>query len=240
MKKMVLLTFCILLATLSVPVHADWISDSKNQIEEALEPLVGDIGAGISGGLFKNACSLKFPGVEIGINANGAIISDDNDLIDGNTLLVPVATARLGLPMNMTLFARGMSYAIGDSDDSILIAGGGIKYDFIKEKTVPFTPSVSAIVAYNFLQVTDFNVNTISLGCVASKKFMIITPYMGISYNMTSSKIDTITGELNPSKNSFRIGAGADIKILPIMFISGSYTNLGWDVGIGIRLGLPG
>ncbi len=239
MKTIKLLAIFMLLST---SAYTDWVGDMKDKLEKELEPVVGDIGAAISGGLYENASSLGFPGIEAKAEISICGISDDNDLITEDYIPIPWIAVRISLPKNIALFARGFSYAIGDSDENLKLLGGGIKYSVIKEKNVPPTPNVSLILAYNKLSTTDVSVNTISFGCAAGKKLPFISPYIGISYEMTTSEIKTSAKTLNPSKNSLRLGGGLEFKPLPFLFINGGVnyinSNLGLDIGLGLRFSI--
>lgn len=239
MKTFKFLVISVLVVLTSTLVYADWITDSTNQLaEDALEPLVGDFGAALGAGIQRSALPIGFPGIEAGVNVNVANISDDNGIISDGTILVPMFGAKLGLPKGIAVFAGGLSYGIGDSDENLSIIGFGARYSAVKEKTVPFIPAVSAVLGYHKVQVTDITITNISLGAVVSKKLPGISPYAGLSYNLTSSEFNTVAGTLKPSKNSFCIGAGVDIKPFPFVFLNAGISNLGWNGGVGLRFSL--
>ena len=237
-KNLLTMTLIIMLAAGGL-LNASWLDDAKLQAEDKLEPLVADIGAGISGAVIANAIQAKFPSVEAGIRFSVAKISDDNDIVDEDILPVPLASARIGLPLGISLFASGMSYEIADAGEKLQIFGVGATYTVLKGKDMTPIPDVNAVLAVNMLSVTDIKVNVTTIGCVASRKLPIITPYVGITYDMTSGSIDTIAGKVEPSKNLFRIAAGVDMKPFPFMFLNAGISNLGYELGTGLRISLP-
>lgn len=242
MKKNIFLLGLVFLFSASITC-ADWIQDVQNKLEDELEPLVGDMGSVISSGLYSHSSKLGFPGIAAGLKINVTPISDDNKVIPGDYLMAPWITARLGLPKGISVFARGFSYAIADSDSKLTFVGGGAKYPLLKEKTFSPAPEISVLVAYNRLQTSDISINTLSFGCIVGKKLPFLTPFAGISYDMTTSEIKTAVTTLKPSKNGLRFGGGLEIKPLPFLFLNGevSYAqkNLGGSIGLGIKLSLP-
>ncbi|MBN2407205.1 MAG: hypothetical protein JXJ19_05865 [Elusimicrobia bacterium] len=241
MKTLKVITISILVISAAAALHADWVSETENRLEDELEPLAADIGAAISGGLYREAQSIGFPGIDAGIKLTTAKISDDNpvkDDISGDYLAAPWLSIRAGLPKNIAVFARGFNMALSDSDDAVQLMGLGAKYSLVEEKTMPFIPNVALLAAYNSLEVGIISVNTITAGCVISKKLPMVTPYAGISWEMIRGKFDTLLEEAEPSKDLMRIGAGLDITLFPAVYLNIEADSINSNVGVSIGLGL--
>lgn len=241
MKTLVFISVLFLIpASVAYP---GWIDTARQAAEKELEPVISDIGAAISGGLYQNAETLGFPGVSLNLGVAGAHVSDDNKIINEDFLPVPFLTASAGLPFGADLFIRGFSYDVADAGTSISILGGGLKYGILEDRMISPVPGVSAIFSYHRFDTSGFTVNTTSLGVLASKNLPLITPYAGISYDITRSKIDAQLGNLRPSAENFRIGGGVEFSPLPVLLVNASASltdgNLGWYAGAGARLTLP-
>ncbi|MFH1414557.1 MAG: DUF6588 family protein [Elusimicrobiota bacterium] len=243
MKKLGIAGLVTILMFLPVLVNADWVTDAQNKAESELEPVVGDIGAGLSGGVIRSAAFLKFPGLDAGLNITGAKVSDDNSLISEGTIPVPLGSVKIALPKGIAVFIRGLNYGVGDSDSKLNMLGFGGKYTVVEEKTVPFIPEISGVVAYNMLNVSttdmDIGINTITIGCAVSKKLPLISPYLGLSYNISSGSFESSAMTVKPSKNSFRAEAGVDFRPFPFFYVGGGISNLGWNIGLGLRFQVP-
>ncbi|MFW6172326.1 MAG: DUF6588 family protein [Elusimicrobiota bacterium] len=241
--KYLLFVFLFVFVLHPMPANADWIDDAKEKAEKELEPLVGDIGAGLAGGLYSTNSSINFPGLEAGVKFSLAGVSDDNNLITEDKIIIPWIHAGAALPFKTSIFLRGFSYNIADSDSKITLLGGGIKYSIIESKLVSPLPGLQAIIAYNMMEVSDLNINTTTIGLTADKKLPFMKPYIGISYDMTKSEIKAGTQTLEPKNNSMRIGGGAEINPFPLVYVNAGVDliqeNTNWEIGTGLRLNIP-
>ncbi|GEM_PF-1627444 len=240
--------FIILTAALLIPAigHSGWIEEViRTEAEDKLEPVVSDVGTAISGGMYQKAGTLGFPGIQVSVGGSGIPVSSDNEFIDQDFVAIPWVTAKTGLPMGFDVFARGFQYKIAGADTSIGILGAGVKYSIHEESVLNPFPGVSALIAHNRLSVSDFNVNTTSLGLLAGKDLVIITPYAGVFYDIIRSEIDTDTpvGTLKPSKNLMRFGGGVEFSPLPFLVLNASFNiiegDIAYEADAGVRFTLP-
>ncbi|MDA3793302.1 MAG: hypothetical protein PF545_06595 [Elusimicrobia bacterium] len=237
MKKLILTALSVLL--FAGPLSAGWLDDMKLEAEKKLEPVIRDIGAVIGGGQLGPSGTLGFPGAQAGIKAVAASISDDNNLISQNYLILPAKSAGIGLPGNISVTCRGMQYKLENTDEPVTWLGISGRYSVIKDKMLSPLPGITAVAGYNRLSVPDIKVHNISLGAVIGKKLPLISPYFGISYDLNKGLIETSAADLEPAYNFMRLAAGVTLKPIPFTYIdlgaSMANGNLGYSGGAGIR-----
>lgn len=190
---------------------------------------------------------------------------------------VPAVQLGIGLPKNTDLIIRYASdFGAAGDDGSFNIFGLGVKHD-LKQwipglKLVPF--DFSGFASFNRLKAEyDININdpeleadgtavlkasSVTIQGIVSKKLAILTPYVGIGYNIASSSLDvngtftyrdTSTTEESTVNDpialefsggsSPRINAGLQIKLLILTFHAEyaiqKYNTFTAGVGLSIR-----
>lgn len=190
---------------------------------------------------------------------------------------VPAVQFGIGLPKNTDLIVRYASdFGAAGDDGSFNIIGLGVKHD-LKQwipglKLVPF--DFSGFASFNRLSaeydiildepeleangVAELKASSVTIQGIVSKKIAIITPYIGIGYNIASSSLDvkgtftykdTNTGQEadvnDPVALSFsggsspRINAGLQLKLLILTlhaeYAIQKYNTFTAGVGISIR-----
>ncbi len=245
MKELFLSTLSVLL--FAGPLSAGWLENMKTKAEKKIEPVIGDIGAVIGGGQLGPGAPLGFPGAEAGIKIVATTISsDDNILIDTDLIdtdqeyfMIPAVNAGVGLPGGIAIVARGIKYNLENTDEAITWLGVSGRYTILKDSMLSPLPGITAVAGYNRLSVTDIKVHNISLGGVISKKLPLLSPYIGLSYDLNKGLIETAAANLEPSTNFMRIAGGVTINPIPFTYVDMgaimSDGNLGYTGGAGIR-----
>ena len=211
----------------------------SNQTETVLNPFAKDLGACLGGG-FISGNNPGFPGVDI----SGKFIlldkpSADNIILPANTLIgLPYAQVEVGLPMDFTVVARGMTLPIDGT--SIVLVGGGIKYKLLNDSLA--LPGIAVLATYSTLTgVPSFDASTISLNLSISKGFsplpLTVFVYGGMDITNVSSKVLGFT-TLKGTATTYRVNAGARFSPLPLLYIyadTGLFAvNTNYNIGAGI------
>ncbi len=221
----------------------DYKNITKYAEEKYLDPLTKDIGSILSGGYYHCAENLGIPGFDIGIrfplkniNENNTIIKSEDNKV--NVIGVPIVQAEVGLPLNLDLIARAMSY------EGLSIFGGGIKYTIFKIK-IPFDFSISGMAGYTTLTHDYIKANSTSGNIIVSVGTPIVQPYIGIGYDSTeltggdkAKKENPILEDIKGKSNGTRIEAGANISPFPFIYLYGGYTLIYQDTGYTFGLGV--
>ncbi len=224
---------------------AGWVEDAlKEEAEKVLKPIVRDFGLGISAGMNTRAGSLSFPGVEIAARMGMPAVSDDNDILSISRIPVPFFSIETGLPGDFDIYGRYMSISVEDS--KIDIIGGGLRYSFMQDKYFSPMPAVSATAGMNRLSAEDITITATTIGLAASKKFFVVTPYAGVSYEMFSGEFKTEeAGKLKPTDSLLRFNIGSELNLIPALFLgfglditSESNSGLGFHTALGARISL--
>ena len=220
-------------------LHADWLDQAKGATETLLEPLTRDIGAVLGGGLYGNTGPRGFPGVDVGLRAAVAKVSEDNTIVAESNIGGLWALGEVGLPGGIDIFARGFSVKPADAEQNLTLMGIGVRYNFLKDMVISPIPGLCGIAAVNKISVTDVEFTTLTVGVVASKKILFIAPYAGLALDQTTGKIkNQILGTLEPQTTESRIVAGLQIRPLPLLYLHGGISITGGNTGIEIGAGL--
>ncbi len=228
--------------------RADWISDVKakalTEPNTYLEPLAGDLGAALGGGMYEPVKNGGLFGFDVGIRTSFAGISDKTktnitSLKDSSYIPAAWLYASKGLPFGIDVFARYASLKIESSAESIDLLGVGVQYTLIKDKLIKPIPGVSLLAAVNKLSAPGLDAQTISLAATASKKLPFITPFVTLAMDKTAMEVATVLGTVNPEKTQSRILAGIELRLIPFTYFniaaSKSGSETGFQLGIGIK-----
>jgi len=238
MKKK-LMVFAGMLFFVSVS-YADWINDAKNESEKLLEPLAGDIGAVLGGGIYGPTKSCGLLGFDLGVRVATTEISDDNPVMtSGDSMGTYWIYASKGIPvLNVDVFARTMQIKMESSDDSIALLGFGVEYNLIKDKLISALPGVSLIAAINTLSVTSIDARTTTIGATVSKKLPFISPYVSVGRDTTEMSIDTGIVTWKPEKSKTRLVAGIELRPLPFVYANLGVSKAGSETGVQLGVGI--
>lgn len=247
MKKK-LMFFAGLLFFVSVS-HADWMADAKaravNVAEQQLEPLAGDLGSCLGGGLYGPVKNGGLLGFDIGIRTSFAGISDEtktniNGLKDKSYIPAGWLYVSKGLPfIGIDVFARLASVKIGSSDESIDLFGVGIEYTIIADKLIKPVPGVSVLAAVNTLSVTGVSARTVSVAATVSKKLPFITPFATFAIDKTEMIINLDSlDSVKPKKTNNRILIGLELRLIPFTYINIAASKVGSETGFQLGLGI--
>ncbi len=222
-----------------------WVDDAiKEESKKALTPVVRDFGLGISAGMNTRAGSLSFPGVEVAARMGMPAVSEDNDVLGVSILPVPFFSVEAGLPGDFDIYGRFMSISVEKSGVDII--GGGIRYSIFQDRFFSPMPAVSVTAGMNRLSADDITITATTIGAAASKKFFIVTPYAGVSYEMFSGEFKTeAAGKIKPTENLLRFNIGSELNLIPALFLgfglditSESDSGVGFHTALGARISL--
>lgn len=232
----------IFLVNSAVLARADQFEDFKKRAATSLlEPFAKDIGGLLGGGSFHMGRSLGFPGADVGVHLTlqREPSSDDKILKDANVsnLVLPMAQAEIGLPYNVDVIVRGITY------QEIAIVGAGVRYGLFKWKLLPLTPAMSVSAITHVFNHSFFSVTHYAANVVVDVSVPIVSPYVGVGLDYTTIKIKESTDAslvgLTASASGLRASGGLNLKFLPFIYLHGGYTYLhgqqGYEAGLGIR-----
>jgi len=242
MKKILIVMTAMMLMT--GIAKADWISEAKTKTEALLEPLAGDLGAALGGGMYEPVKNGGLFGFDVGIRTSFAGISNKTkanitQLNDSNYIPAAWLYASKGLPLGIDVFARYASLKIESSAESIDLLGVGVQYTVISDKLIKPIPGVSLLAAVNNLSAPGLDAQTISAAATVSKKLPFITPFATLAMDKTTMEVVTGLGTVKPEKTQNRILAGIELRLIPFTYFniaaSKSGSDTGFQLGIGIK-----
>ena len=114
----------------------------------------------------------------------------DEDCPLGDAVAVPTLRARMGVSDNMDIGA----YWITAPNANYGLAGGELKYRFLRESEK--LPGAAVRASFTLLTgVADFDLNTYAIDVIASKRFGMFSPYLGLRGSLavgteTTSKVN--------------------------------------------------
>jgi len=246
--KRKLMFFAGLLFFVSVS-YADWVDEAKAKLateaEQALEPLTGDLGSCLGGGLYGPVKNGGLTGFDVGLRTSFAGISGDTKknittLKDKSYIPAGWLYISKGLPfIGIDVFARVASIKIGSSDESIDLFGAGLEYTVIEDKLIKPVPGVSVLAAVNTLSVTGVAAKTVSVAATVSKKLPFITPFATFAVDKTEMDIDLDDlGNVKPEKTTNRILIGLELRLIPFTYINIAASKAGSETGFQLGLGI--
>ncbi|MCX5781519.1 MAG: hypothetical protein NT145_02270 [Elusimicrobia bacterium] len=247
MKKVIGLSIILCLTVINC-FASNPFDEFKNQItgvaadiaQKNLDNLAKDLGPVLGGGSFRSAKNLGLPGFDIGIRVPVRNVINEDAIVKAagiDSIPLPMLQAEIGLPLKIDLIARYTSY-----QDSNLI-GYGLRY-MIYDSWIPGIPYLAIQSVYNTLNVdtgvNKFKANTLSTALIASWKFVVVEPYLGVSLDNTSVEPDSsLNIGKNGSANSVRIDGGISVSLFPLTYlqlgVTSADSNIGYTAGLGIK-----
>lgn len=229
----------------AAPVRADQFEGFKKfATEPALKAFARDLGGLIGGGTFHSGASLGFPGVDLGVHsvvqkrpsATNSILKDLSDKIV-ESIVLPMAQGEIGLPYNIDVILRGISF------EDFAMVGGGLRYGLFKAKLIPLAPAMAVSVFTHALTHDSFSLAQYTGNIAFDINVPILSPYLGVGWDHTSIKVKQaeIASLINSKikANGFRSTIGLNLKPLPLVYVHGAYTNLhgeeGFEGGFGVK-----
>lgn len=238
MKKILIVMTAMIVMT--GIVKADWIGDAKLKLEAELEPLAGDLGAALGGGMYEPVKNGGLFGFDVGIRTSFAGISNKTktnitSLRDSDYIPAAWLYASKGLPFGIDIFGRYASLKIESSAETIDLTGFGIQYTLISDKLIKPIPGVSLLAAVNNLSAPGLDAQTITAAATVSKKLPFITPFATLAMDKTEMEVLTV----KPKKTQNRILVGIELRLIPFTYFniaaSKSGSDTGFQLGIGIK-----
>jgi len=242
MKK-ILIVMTALFVTVGA-LRADWISEAKTLATAQLEPLAGDLGGALGGGMYEPVKNGGLFGFDVGVRTSFAGISNETKtnipaFKDSSYLAGVWLYASKGLPLGIDIFARYASRKIESSNESIDLTGFGVQYTVISDKVIKPVPGVSLLAAVNNFSGPGLDAQTLSMAATVSKKLPIITPFATLAIDKTGMEVASSIGTLKPKKTQSRVLAGIELRLIPFtyfnMAVSKSGSETGFQLGLGIK-----
>ncbi|OGF44932.1 MAG: hypothetical protein A2452_03550 [Candidatus Firestonebacteria bacterium RIFOXYC2_FULL_39_67] len=237
--KNILSCFVFLIVFASNMFGVSFADFNLYQSDVLLNPFARDLGSCLGGGYFSGN-NPGFPGVDV--NAKFVILdkpSADNIILPANTLIgLPYVQAEIGLPMDFSIVARGMTLTIDGA--SIVLIGGGIKYKLLNDSLA--MPGIAVLATYGTISgVPSFDASTISFNVSISKSLsplpLAVFIYGGMDMSNVSSKVPGFTS-IKGTATNYRVNAGARFSPLPLFYISGDMSLFAeitnYNIGAGI------
>jgi len=227
---------------------------SEEMINEVGKPVVDFFSMSVNSGMYYTAKTHGLLGFDVGVRTMTVIIPDGEsaimDSVNINYFSMPVIQATLGLPMNIDVTVRGLG--IPFQDKTVSLYGGGIKKNFNSLIPVPQFPSIAVGAAFHQFKAGDIITSShLSFTGLASKTFLIITPYVGYSYDINSMKFDytyiyeesgfevQVPISEKIKSNSSRVTLGLTVSPIPFVKVFGEY-NIGkfseFSAGLAISI----
>ncbi len=212
------------------------VANQKNTI---LNAFAKDVGSLLGGG-FINGNNPGFPGLDI----SGKFVMLDKPtagdvILPANTLLgLPYAQVEVGLPMDLSVVARGMTLPI--DSNSVVLFGGGVKYKLLNDSIA--LPGVAVLATYSGISgVPSFDASVYSLNISISKSLspvpLTIFVYAGMDVTSVSSKVPGFT-TLKGNDTSYRVNAGARFSPLPLVYVEADMGFFAANTNYNIAAGL--
>lgn len=210
--------------------------------QKQFDDFILDLGTAISFTPMSPAKTLGTLGFDVSGEVVVSDLSDRNAwkyLVEGNKtfqyLPVPRLHVQKGLPFGMDI--GGMLVAYPDSN--VRVWGLEFKKGLIKEGALLPIPAVSARVSYSKLEgVDDIDLNTFTVDLLASKDFLMFTPYAGLSYLSVDGREQSSLVTLNEVKrNDIRGLAGLQFSPFPLCTL-GAEVVFGKVPQYGLKAGL--
>ena len=245
----------------------------EERVENMAVSLTDNAAALISSGVISNAgCRGGLPHFNLGVAANASWFKFTNPVNSEQIsfpAVFPFLYGEIGLfkgfsftPLLRGLFAVDLigKYAptLIKSDffeQSPYLIGYGLKVQILKDQLVPPTPAVSvALINHEYKNLTfkfdtlytNLHLKDLSIRASVSKNVLLITPYLGISYDIYSlntnywTTSDSTRKEIQAVENStLSYFGGIEFKILVIKgYFEGSYRNNRFGLTLGLKAGI--
>ncbi|MGA2090835.1 MAG: DUF6588 family protein [Endomicrobiales bacterium] len=211
--------------------------------QKNLNNFTQDLGEAIDGGEYHQAQVLGCPGFDVGIQVPVVTVNNNDTIIKAagiSSVAFPLIQAEIGLPGKIDLIGRVTGY------DNASMYGVGLRYGLFKGD-MPGVPSLSVQSIYNSLTVTDnankFTATSWSTSLVASMGLLIVDPYLGVGYDMTTlvpgSSIALPQAGMKGTANEARIEGGVNLTLFPFTYLKlGAVlvdSQVGYDAGFGVK-----
>jgi hypothetical protein len=269
LKEVVMKKIVLMLITAGI-LGAQTLEDDVRNMAVSL---TDNAAALISSGVISNAgCRGGLPHFNVGVAANASWFKFTNPVTSGEIsfpAIFPYLYGEVGIfkgfsftPLLRGIFAVDIlgKYAptLIKSDyfeESPYLMGYGIKVQILKDQLVPPTPAISvAIMNHEYKNLTfkfdtlytNLKLRDLSIRASISKNVLLLTPYVGVSYDIYSLNTnywttgDTTRKEISAiENNSFSYFGGVEFKILLIKgYLEGLYRNKRFGLTLGIKAGI--
>jgi hypothetical protein len=190
---------------------------SEDEAEHSLNIFAEDFGQAISGGSYGLGAYLGKLGIYASVKMSYQQTSD-NDIIvkdsGSNAIYFPILQLMVGLPCDFNALVRFSNY-----EGSILI-GGGLTYALLKGRDF-IIPSITLQSVYTYANTDSennkFDISNLKNSITAAfDKFLLVKPYVFLSYDITHLK----------ANSSIHSGISSDVK------------GTGYGAGLNVSLGI--
>ncbi|MBI4387019.1 MAG: hypothetical protein HY551_06525 [Elusimicrobia bacterium] len=208
----------------------------------SLKPFTRDLGGVLGSATFHSGRNLGFPGFDVGVHGGMQFRPDKNNkaLRDAGVRAfgLPWVQAEIGLPFGIDGYIRGISY------QGLTIAGGGLRYGFLKSSEKPWKPQLLLSSVGHSVTHRDFSASHFGLNLVVSMGTPAVSPYVGAGFDRTrvvvrDSRFDPALNETAVITLEPRFTTGISLRPKTFTYLQGAFTlahgQPGIDMGLGIR-----
>lgn len=222
---------------------ADQFGSFRDLVDEgSLKPFARDLGGMLGSAAFHSGRSLGFSGFDVGIHGGIQFRPDKDDKVlreaHVGTFGVPWVQAEIGLPFRLDGYIRGISY------QGLTIAGGGLRYGFLRASEKPWEPQILLSSVGHSVVHRDFSASHFGANLVISLGTQSFTPYIGAGFDRTrivvrNSLLDPTLAGVEAVTFESRFTAGISLRPTTFTYVQSAFTMAhgypGMDMGLGIR-----
>ncbi len=166
--------------------------DLNNYDADTFSNLALVTGQVFGSGLYSTANSHSIGGFDAGVKTLIGFVPDSRQigpLNNTNTFNIPVFHANTGVLGPFEVGIRLFSFRFGEKNrEDVSHFTGILKYNVFEDG---LTPAISLYSAYGRMsEISDFSLQTISIGAITGKSFLFIELYAGINVNNISMDVD--------------------------------------------------
>jgi len=208
----------------------------------SLKPFTRDLGDLLGSAQFHSGRSLGFSGFDVGGHAGVQFRPDTGDKVmrgaGVHVFSLPWVQAEIGLPFRLDGFIRGIS------SEGVTVAGGGVRYGFLKASEKPWEPQVLVSAVGHSVTHRDFSASHFGANLVVSMGTQTVTPYAGVGVDRTrvvvrNSVLDPGLVNSDAITTEARFTAGVSLRPTTFTYVQVAMTMAhgypGSDLGLGIR-----
>lgn len=251
MRYKIVTTILVIVLCFSLQTDAQDLNLNKYS-SETFDELAEITGQVLGSGLYHTGSVHKFGGFDVGVKTMIGFLTDSEKVgpfYDTNIVPLPAIQANIGLFDHFEVGGRLVSYRFGTSSkEEINLVSGIVKYKVLGGIGLP---DIASYAAWSRLSgITDFSLNTVTLGAVISYGIPFISAYAGANYNVSRLEVDLEPDnqytQFYPNgfsedyrKNMAHLTVGANMAIAPFTRLNAEY-NIGKinTVTVGIVLSL--
>ena len=212
------------------PARAALSGDFESRVRSNLiKPFALDLGGVLGAASIDTGRSWGFPGFEAGVVSGLQFRPDRDNLILRDSRIsafgVPMLQVGVGLPMDISVVAHGLSYA-GTS-----VVGGGLRFGLFKAPVVGSAlPTAGVPFFADKVRNAAFSAQHYAANVSAGWALPLVTPFAALGYDLTQVEVGAavtpgVAGQSAWARGT-RWALGADITPLPLLRLRAAYQML--------------